>query len=164
MLFAMVIHEIVKREVIHQPGQIAEGEIAPFTLLLPIQLKGGFFAHGNAPAHIFKSYVRILTEGVAPRNTTGEIASALVLGFMDQVHPQRTGLYTLEGEGGGITFNDPVTLYNNWEKVERRVGEKKQIAMRHLLLNRANPERSFRLLKKYIAYNRKDSQDENITS
>jgi hypothetical protein len=159
MLIAMVVEEMNKSELMNPPEQIDEGAIAPFSLLIPVQLKGMFFSHKNDPAHIFKSYVHSLTEGVAPKNATGEIAAALVLGYMDQVRPRRTGLYTLEGEGRGITFHDPVTLYNRWSEVEKRVGEKKQRAMRNLLINRANPDRDFGLLKKYIAY----CQSENPT-
>jgi hypothetical protein len=124
--------------------------IAPFSLLIPVPLEMHFHAGHNQAATIFKAYIKSLTGDVLPKNTVGHMAAGLVLGSIDQVKPKKSPYYSMEGDGRGITFHDPETLYCRWMEVEKKVGRKKQTAMRNLIDNRANTQLHFSLLRKYI--------------
>ena len=109
-------------------------ELYPFTLLLPRPFEGDFYDRKNESTQELKDYLRTATGNSLRPNILGQLASGLVHGQMFRIgNDPKPGLYELAEGGRGITFNDPVSLYERWPELEKKVGPALQVAMRQII-------------------------------
>ena len=106
----------------------------PFTLLLPRPFEGDFYDRKNETADELKEHLRNATGGRLRPNILGQLASGLVHGQMFRIgNDPKPGLYQLAEGGRGITFHDPVSLYERGPELEKKVGPALQVAMRQII-------------------------------
>ena len=118
-----------KAEIIRAPENIA-----PFSLRLDVPLEGSVYDNKNSSAIAFKVQLNDLTGGILRPNQLGQLAAGFEKGRIFRHETTKpTGLYELAEGGKGITFHDPVALYERWFKLEKKVNVTLQIAMRNLI-------------------------------
>lgn len=120
-----------KAEIISAPENVA-----PFSLRLAVPLQGSVYDRDNFSAVVFKQQLNDLTGGILRPNQLGQLAAGLEKGrIFRHETTQPTGLYELAEGGKGITFHNPVDLYERWFKLEKKVNVTMQQAMRNLIEN-----------------------------
>jgi hypothetical protein len=124
-----------KAEVVEAPE-----DLYPFSILLEKPLVGSVYDKNNPSADAFKSQLGRLTGKVLRANQLGQLAGGLEKGRIfrhDTTQP--TGLYSIEGEGKGITLHDPAVLYERWFELEKKVNFTMQTAIRTLIDKAIDP-------------------------